>query len=485
MANVSLNPPKVQEAVTFRATPTGNPQAFPPPPPPSAPPLPPVSVTPAPARFGGASVTGGDAAAAAWMDRISDARSKSTRSRTERHHRRKQQRLRLDKAVPADFANLINSDKVKPDADTETLFSPDNVENQEIPKSKEKKSKKKRHKHESDTESEGSASSSSSSGSESSTESSGSESSSSSSDTDRGRSNKQPAMTNAYPPIGAPNTALIMDKAKVLARLERRRKTNKCQVQFDTNMSLEELMTIDEKCRHECLAENAISCLKRAVVFIVGITERVVENVHIKGFNLEGWAEYVFLNMDQFEENCNEIYDRYPHWFQMNPLVNLAMSLVSNAWMYSMAKMTTEAMRNVFSAGQGGNPHAQFDPRVLEEMIKKAVHVQQQNAPTPSAPATAPTAQAPHRPLPGTATATATATAKTPAAKKRQIVASSMKPPAGVSQVPMQMQTPMQMPQTTTLDASKIMQQVADAEIRRVDLTTTTSSARKATKQGL
>lgn len=329
--------------------------------------------------------------------------------------------VKAEPALPADFVNLVNTDKVKSGIDTQSVLA-----SQPAPRPK-------RSRPSADSASE-SDSAASDSGSGSDSEGSDSDSGSDSEGGRRGRSSGPPPSPRP-PPV--PSQSQLFDKAKILARLSRRQKMNPgTPMEFNHSMSIEELMTIDAKAGYETQADMSIQLMKRAIMVLVGITERASTVYPQLGLNLKGWGEHVFLNMQQYDETLFEIYDQYSSAFQMNPLVRLAVALASSAWMYSASKAMMEELGTVHAASL----------EQLQEAIRKATQQQQQ--------------QQQQQPQ---------ATTKTTAAgKKVGINAAAMKPPSAMNMSSEQM----------PLDPAKLAKPTADTNVRRVEVAQTASRSR-------
>ena len=444
MANLTFTPPNVQEQIVFHGATNSNSSLS-------------ASSTSATASMNAntstvSSVSPPQPTNAAAVFKAK--RSKPQRSHEKPHHKEKSSRHaeknpRVEPpAVPADFVNLVNADKLKPGADTQLLFArevpnpspPDARSSSKHSSKRPSKSKREREDSESDS-SQSESDSDADSGSESD---SGASDSGSDSETD-----SKGGRTDEFgdpKPTAATSTQNLFDKAKLLARLARRQKLYpNSNIEFNHNMSLEELQTIDAKAGYESQADMSIQLMKRGILIIVGLSEAMAASYPNMGLNLQGWGEHVFLSMQQYEETLFDVYDQYSSAFQMNPIIRLAVALGTSAWMFSTSKKMMEEFGTVRNTTL----------EQLQDAIKKAAAAQSKE-PTSAAAAAAQSKEP----------------AQTTTRKPININAAAMKPPSGSG---MQAQ----------LDPARIMKiieekqahtQQADArDTRRVDIPHDTS----------
>jgi hypothetical protein len=304
-----------------------------------------------------------------------------------------------DSAEPADFANLINTDKLKDGVNPQSLLQKTaagvGVKTHSSPRGKSDKRKRSSHADSDSDEgsdSEGSDSEGSGSGSESESD-SGSESDSDSS-SDEGAGRKRSAASSPLPtaqsmPYGldsAANKQMMMEKARVLARLARRQKLNpNASIEFNHNMPLDELMTIDAKVGYESQAEMSIQFMKRCILFLVNMSENASKRYPALGMDLEGWGQYMFQRLNQYDELLFEIHDQYASSVTVNPLIRLGLEMVTNAWMYSAARtmMAEAGQRHANAFDQLNNKLKQ---QMAEEMRKQQQQQQQQESQHPTMP---------------------------------------------------------------------------------------------------
>lgn len=255
------------------------------------------------------------------------------RVRHREQHKRAKKSTPNDPAVPSDFANLINTEKLKENADTQSLFSSKAGTDKQKPHKDGKKSESDRSSTESESESETS---------ESETESeSGSDSSSSESESsdDDGRHKTENGSAKGSCGSFMPSTQMLTEKAKVLARLGRRQRLNpNVTIEYNHNMSLEELLTIDYQMGYQSQSEMSIQFMKRCIVFLVSFSECACKRYPALGLDLEGWGQYMFQRMSQYDELLFDIHDQYASTLTINPIARLTLELVTNAWMYSSAR---------------------------------------------------------------------------------------------------------------------------------------------------
>lgn len=108
---------------------------------------------------------------------------------------------------------------------------------------------------------------------------------------------------------------------------------------IDSNAPLNHLRDLAMGASYESRAKSAVLFMRRLTVGFAKIVELIANKLPPAArMDLEGWAENVYLTLDQFDDMLYDIYDEYGDQVQTNPLVVFVMALGSNAVMFAMTK---------------------------------------------------------------------------------------------------------------------------------------------------
>jgi len=137
-----------------------------------------------------------------------------------------------------------------------------------------------------------------------------------------------------------PTPAQVRERVRLLAKLRRRnaKKPLEQQVPIDDNASIESLRVQSAGASYETKAKMAVLMMRRVTTFIAKVVEGICQRYPEYTTDLDGWAENVYLSLDQYDDMLYDIYDEYGDHFKGNPIIIYIFALGSNAAMYAMAR---------------------------------------------------------------------------------------------------------------------------------------------------
>lgn len=144
----------------------------------------------------------------------------------------------------------------------------------------------------------------------------------------------------------------IQLKAQLLARLERKQRFSGRTFEISKDATLKDLQLLNEKVSYETRALQAVKTYQRILVMVVGFYEGICKRFPILGVtsDIDGYAEHVFLTIEQFDEDFYDLYDLWGAKRRGHPLARILLSVVTGSVQYSMAR------RMMHNSGVGGDP---------------------------------------------------------------------------------------------------------------------------------
>jgi hypothetical protein len=127
-------------------------------------------------------------------------------------------------------------------------------------------------------------------------------------------------------------------KAQLLARLERKQRSQGAHFIIPPDASLRQLEELDAKVTYEARAEHTVRMYKRVFMFIVAQWEATTKRFPGIGLDLDKFTEEVFLQIDGYDEDFFDVYDMYGAHRVLNPFVRIAFSLLTSSLAYSMSR---------------------------------------------------------------------------------------------------------------------------------------------------
>lgn len=87
--------------------------------------------------------------------------------------------------------------------------------------------------------------------------------------------------------------------------------------------------------------EIAIKLMRKILMGFVTGTEYVNQKFNADNIDLEGWSESVLLNISDYDEIFEELYDKYNTRFAVSPEIKLLITLFGSAFTFHMTKVLT------------------------------------------------------------------------------------------------------------------------------------------------
>lgn len=156
--------------------------------------------------------------------------------------------------------------------------------------------------------------------------------------------------TSSAPSTSAPRLTYdeqLRKKAELLERLQRKKQRNLLKLDFDENMTLEQLMVADARSQYRSSSDTAVAFMRRGLMLYMVVLEALAKRFQQMNIDLEGFSQYAYSNgNNEYDDLLYEIYDMYHDRVKINPVWQLMGMVTTQALMYSMA-------RKVMSQSQG------------------------------------------------------------------------------------------------------------------------------------
>jgi hypothetical protein len=91
---------------------------------------------------------------------------------------------------------------------------------------------------------------------------------------------------------------------------------------------------------------SAIKLMKKVLMGIVSGTEYINQKFNRENIDLDGWAENVLINISDYDEIFEELYDKYKTKFAIAPEIKLFMTLIGSAFTFHMSKVLASKFSN-------------------------------------------------------------------------------------------------------------------------------------------
>lgn len=111
---------------------------------------------------------------------------------------------------------------------------------------------------------------------------------------------------------------------------------------------------------------SAIKLMKKLLMGLVSGTEYINQKFNKNNIDLDGWSENVLLNITDYDEIFEELYDKYKTKFAVAPEIKLFITLIGSAFTFHMSKVfASKFSSNTFNA-QTHSPTAANPPQTNE-----------------------------------------------------------------------------------------------------------------------
>ena len=130
------------------------------------------------------------------------------------------------------------------------------------------------------------------------------------------------------------------EKARIISRLQRlNARVDFPTIQFSESDNLTTLRKLNKVATHAGRAKMTVSFFKRATIFIARILEGLCERFPNKYIDLEGYSEFLMLNISQYDNLLADIYDFYAESIaEMSPIMAYIGAIGSNMIVYSISR---------------------------------------------------------------------------------------------------------------------------------------------------
>lgn len=154
----------------------------------------------------------------------------------------------------------------------------------------------------------------------------------------------------------------IQKKAFLLAKFDRRRQHGPLKVEVNNDMTLEELMLIDNKLTYQTRGKVMVDTMRRMTMFYIVIMEMIADAFPRLHLDLHGFSESMMQKQTENDELLYEIWDMYHERMQINPIWQHVVAITSQALMYSIGqKVMKNGMAQVMNM-VGGAVASQQQP---------------------------------------------------------------------------------------------------------------------------
>jgi hypothetical protein len=100
----------------------------------------------------------------------------------------------------------------------------------------------------------------------------------------------------------------------------------------------------------------AIKLMRKILMGFVTGTEYVNQKFNVDNIDLEGWSESVLLNISDYDEIFEELYDKYNTRFAVSPEIKLLITLFGSAFTFHMTKVLTSGFNVKSSSNYASSP---------------------------------------------------------------------------------------------------------------------------------
>lgn len=108
---------------------------------------------------------------------------------------------------------------------------------------------------------------------------------------------------------------------------------------------------------------SAIKLMKKVLMGLVSGTEYINQKFNKDNIDLEGWAENVLLNITDYDEIFEELYDKYKSKFAVAPEIKLFMTLIGSAFTFHMSKVLASKFSAPNNYSTNNPPQNNYSPQ--------------------------------------------------------------------------------------------------------------------------
>jgi hypothetical protein len=131
-------------------------------------------------------------------------------------------------------------------------------------------------------------------------------------------------------------------KEEILIELEKlEEKGIKSEKKFNIQSDLYEMERCYLRLKRRRDQDIAVKLMRKVLLTFVTGTEYMTESFLSESIHLDGWSESVLMNIVDYDEVFEELYDKYSSKFAVSPEIKLMIMLVGSAFTFHMTKMLT------------------------------------------------------------------------------------------------------------------------------------------------
>jgi len=131
-------------------------------------------------------------------------------------------------------------------------------------------------------------------------------------------------------------------KEEILIELEKlEEKGIKSEKRFTIQSDLYEMERCYLRLKRRRDQDIAVKLMRKVLLTFVTGTEYMTEKFLSETIHLDGWSESVLMNIVDYDEVFEELYDKYSSKFAVSPEIKLLIMLVGSAFTFHMTKMLT------------------------------------------------------------------------------------------------------------------------------------------------
>lgn len=129
-------------------------------------------------------------------------------------------------------------------------------------------------------------------------------------------------------------------KEELLLELEKlREKGVRMEKEYNITSDLSDMERTYMRLKNKKDQTSAIKLMKKVLMGMVSGTEFINQRYNKDNVDLEGWTEHVLINITDYDEIFEELYDKYKTKFAVAPEIKLLMTIFGSAFTFHMSKV--------------------------------------------------------------------------------------------------------------------------------------------------
>jgi hypothetical protein len=164
------------------------------------------------------------------------------------------------------------------------------------------------------------------------------------------------------------------ERARIISRLQRlNARPDFPSIQFSESDNLTTLRKLNKVATHAGRAKMTVSFMKRATIFIARIMEGLCERFPNRYLDLEGYSEFLMLNISQYDALLYDIFEYYSDTIaEMSPILAYVGAIGSNLVVYSISrKLMGKSSKKKLEEKRKEEQEKKERERAIQEMLKQ------------------------------------------------------------------------------------------------------------------